>query len=740
MNKLVNEIAEKNALVISDNSFLLAASIKELPIIEYSRFVGNLFNLIHSYKPDFVFFLVQDDLYDINEYCKYSRDKYCQALWVVFTKDDLTDMKYLNIKRVKIVINPNKITEQICSALNTAISFITDKYTVLNLTETTLNFALSQFNSIFPDLSYEVDTFNISNEIINGVSSLHDKLNDIINEFTNKIFKERRMMIECNGHGVESPNNTNECIIGPREFTRSAKYRKVDDVIIYICYALSGLTALLCLISGFIFYFIRNKKGFQYQDWKMSECIIIGLLLEVCPCIYVLNQLNDYSTDNSFIPMELLYLVYEMTIGGFYLPVYRVYKRVRLSQRYENLKRKARMLMDDEKDIQNSPSSHSLKGSSRDAVVPINNNNNQPDSENSSSNKESENPMVMGNIIGGLPVNNSNSTNTSTPNQIPSSTMSHMSIGGVPKPAGQMLGGMPRPIIDLIAVGDSDSNKLRRGEWFEYLCWVFIALILCILSMTIKPIESINTFESIEVTTNDIFDHESLSWNIQHYYYIWGVKVEFDSVFIYIIFGLCILHSVVMILMLLYMVRYGDNLNPYEYSIRIYILLFFHLFFFLSYILYFYLLYIYIVSSYYLLLSAWAGIIATLIRFSDSTVISAMVMTIYVCAYAILCLYVMFYPTIKYMSHKPQSGHNGNMKCQECGFDLKPPDINGNDLNTEVAQFEEEPEGGAGQQPRKSVIRSFFNKLSMRPDQFRRSVIPGGASSSRSVAPRSVIE
>lgn len=100
----------------------------------------------------------------------------------------------------------------------------------------------------------------------------------------------------------------------------------------------------------------------------------------------------------------------------------------------------------------------------------------------------------------------------------------------------------------------------------------------------------------------------------------------------------------------------------------------------------------------------------------------------------------MFYPTIKYMSHKPQSGHNGNMKCQECGFDLKPPDINGNDLNTEVAQFEEEPEGGAGQQPRKSVIRSFFNKLSMRPDQFRRSVIPGGASSSRSVAPRSVIE
>lgn len=137
MSELVNHIASKNVLIISDNSFLLTTSFRKFPVIEYSRFVGNLFNLIHSYNPDFIFYLVQDDLYDINEYCKYSDDKYCKILWIVFTKDELDDLKYLTIKRVKIVINPNKITEQICTTLDKAISFIGNKDKILNLTEHT---------------------------------------------------------------------------------------------------------------------------------------------------------------------------------------------------------------------------------------------------------------------------------------------------------------------------------------------------------------------------------------------------------------------------------------------------------------------------------------------------------------------------------------------------------------------------------------------------------------------------
>lgn len=221
------------------------------------------------------------------------------------------------------------------------------------------------------------------------------------------------------------------------------------------------ISCVIAVATTIFLIVFRNKKYMKFQDWKMSVFIMIGLLVYNIPGIIAVYNINDKKVEKVNIPVPEMFLSSEIILFAFFLTIYRVFRRVKLNERYESLKKKARLLMGDEKDY-HSASIHS-KNSSRDKVTPVKGDNESSDSKNNSeSNHINVQPYRVQSTATFSTQQSVNTSNTVMPTSV--------------RP-GNFLGGV-RPMADLVVVGDSDTYKFRRSEWLLYICYV----LLCVIS------------------------------------------------------------------------------------------------------------------------------------------------------------------------------------------------------------------------------------------------------------------
>lgn len=75
-------------------------------------------------------------------------------------------------------------------------------------------------------------------------------------------------------------------------------------------------------------------------------------------------------------------------------------------------------------------------------------------------------------------------------------------------------------------------------------------------------------FQYITINEPLTYDSET-GWNIPEYSCIYTSIIAYDEGFLYVGFGLWLFQSLLCVCLLLYIIKHGDNYNPFEYSVCI---------------------------------------------------------------------------------------------------------------------------------------------------------------------------